>query len=196
MLKDNRRGFGLVSILLHWSSAVCVIFLFGLGLYMTGLGYYDPWYHKGPSLHISIGLLFAALLVFRLCWRLGSASPAPLPEHGRWLRRGALAVKILLYLLLFTVVASGYLVTTAEGDAPGVFGLVSVPVLIELTPANVDRAGWLHLNLSWAIILLAGVHALAALAHHFGNRDRTLLRMLKPVPPPPDSQQGDKDATT
>src|SRR5690606_15885721 len=69
MLKDSTAGYGLFTILLHWVSALLIFFLFGLGVYMTGLSYYSPWYHKGPALHISLGLVLLLLMVLRTCWR-------------------------------------------------------------------------------------------------------------------------------
>lgn len=181
MLKDRPQGFGLVTILLHWVCALIIVFLFSLGLYMTSLSYYDDWYHKAPSLHVSLGLILFLLMVLRLVWRLISRTPDPLPEHNLLIRLAASAVKIILYGLIFTVIASGYLITTAEGAAPSIFGWISFPVLVELGPERVDLAGWIHLCFAWAIIVFASLHALAALWHHFIVRDNTLKRMLKPI---------------
>src|SRR5690625_7065992 len=59
-----------------------MVVLFGLGLYMVGLSYYDPWYNRAPSLHISLGLLVLLLTLIRIVWRLAQRrNPAPLPEH-------------------------------------------------------------------------------------------------------------------
>ena len=38
--------------------------------------------------------------------------------------------------------------------------------------------GSLHNNVAWALIIIAGVHALAALFHHYVLRDGILRRML------------------
>ena len=70
MIKDHSSGFGLLSIVLHWVSALLIVVLFGLGLYMVGLSYYDPWYNRAPSLHISLGLLVLLLTLIRIVWRL------------------------------------------------------------------------------------------------------------------------------
>ena len=181
MLQDNARGFGLITIVLHWACALAIFFLFGLGIYMTGLSYYEPWYHKGPTLHVSVGLCLLLAMLARLIWRLVSRSPDPLPSHSPLVRFAASAVKIFLYALIFTVLATGYLITSAEGKSPAMFGLLEFPVLLQLNADNVDLAGWIHEIFAWAIMIVAGVHALAALAHHFIFKDRTLVRMLKPV---------------
>ena len=76
MIKDTTKNYGIISILLHWVSAVTIIFLFALGVYMTGLSYYDDWYHKGPALHISLGILLFFATLLRLVW-LWPAIPSP-----------------------------------------------------------------------------------------------------------------------
>src|SRR6187402_3658893 len=103
MLKDSASGYGLITILLHWVTAVLVIFLFSLGVYMTGLDYYSPWYHKGPALHVSLGLLLLALMIVRMLWRTGNQNPAPLPGIDARSILAANLVKVLLYLLIFTL---------------------------------------------------------------------------------------------
>lgn len=178
-LKDSRTSFGWVSIVIHWVSALAIVFLFGLGVYMRSLGYYDAWYHKGPALHISLGLLFAGLMVVRLVWRAAN----PLPDDLSANRLQNLAAKLIkwaFYLLILAVLVSGYMITTAEGEAADVFGWFAIPPLSDFSGATVDLAGKLHKYLAWLIIGLAIVHSLAALYHHFVKRDRTLIRMLKP----------------
>lgn len=62
--RNTSSRYGVFSLFLHWGSALVVFGLFGLGLWMRELSYYDPWYHPAPALHKSIGILLAiALLV-------------------------------------------------------------------------------------------------------------------------------------
>ena len=55
-LRNTASGYGLMAILLHWLVALVVFGLFTLGVWMTGLTYYDEWYKTGPYIHKSIGL--------------------------------------------------------------------------------------------------------------------------------------------
>lgn len=181
MIKDHSSGFGLLSIVLHWVSALLIVVLFGLGLYMVSLSYYDPWYNRAPSLHISLGLLVLLLTLIRIVWRLAQRrNPAPLPEHSRAVRLSSVVVQLSLYGLILAVAVTGYLMTTADGRSASLFGLIQFPSVMRLDGAGVDLAGALHYWLAWAIIVLAVLHSLAALAHHFVLRDRTLVRMLNP----------------
>lgn len=179
MLTDQADRYGLVTIVLHWLSALAVFFLFGLGVYMVELSYYDPWYHQGPALHISVGLCLLLATLFRLAWRRGGKHPGPISSHGRGTRLAAGAVKVLLYIGLVTILASGYLVTTAKGQRPELFGLLEFPVLLTLSPKGVDWAGWLHRVASWGLLFVVAGHALAALYHQIIHKDGTLARMVK-----------------
>ena len=181
MLKDAAAGYGLLTIILHWVSALLIFFLFGLGIYMTGLDYYSEWYHKGPALHVSLGLILLLLMIVRIIWRMVNKNPTVLPNHSRTTLLLAKLVKYLLYGLVFIVIASGYLITTAEGKPASLFDVIHFPVITQLGADNVDRAGLIHELLAWAIVIVAALHALAALVHHFVIRDRTLVRMLKPI---------------
>lgn len=175
--RNHYNGWGGVAIALHWVSAVTVVGMFALGLWMTSLNYYDPWYRKGPDLHRSIGVLLFITTVVRLGWRLVSPPPPPLASHKAWERLVAAAVHVLLYLLLFAIMLSGYLITTADGRAVHVFDWFSIPAT--LTGENQeDVAGAVHLLLAWSLIGLVVLHAGAALKHHFIDRDSTLRRML------------------
>lgn len=181
MLRDSARGYGLITIALHWVCTLLIIFLFGLGIYMTGLDYYSPWYHKGPALHVSLGLTLLLLMIVRVLWIFTNRKPDPLPTYSRTTLRLAVLVKYLLYLLIFIVLIAGYLITTAEGKPASWFDLIQFPSLTKLDAGNVDLAGWIHELVAWAIVIVAGLHACAALIHHFYSRDRTLVRILKPV---------------
>lgn len=180
MLKDSSTGYGLISIVIHWLSALLILFLFGLGIYMTGLGYYDDWYHKGPALHISIGLIVLLLMLVRVSWRLLNPTPAALADKPVQ-RTAAKLVKWGLYSAIFVVLISGYLITTAEGKPASLFDWIYIPSLTELGAGQVDLAGEVHEYLAWGIIALVVLHVAGALFHHFVVRDRTLVRMLKPV---------------
>ncbi|MBU3057405.1 cytochrome b [Pseudomonas indica] len=177
-LRNSSARYGLVSVLLHWLVAVAVFGLFALGFWMVGLDYYSSWYKRAPDIHKSIGILLFLLMLGRLVWRFVSPPPAALPEHDRLTRLGAKLGHGLLYLGLFGVMISGYLISTADGRGIGVFGWFEVPALISGLPEQEDVAGLIHKYLAWGLVIFAVIHALAALKHHFLDRDTTLVRML------------------
>jgi len=175
---DTASGYGVVSRLLHWGCALVVFGLFALGWWMVDLGYYDAWYQRGPALHKSVGVLLAVAIVIRVVWRLSQAGPEPVPTHGTWNRLLAWGGKMVLYLLLIVITVSGYLITTAAGDDLVVFDIVKIPAVLTGIDNLEDLAGEIHEWVAWLLVGLAALHGLAALKHHFIDRDETLRRML------------------
>jgi cytochrome b561 len=177
-LRNSSSRYGLVSILLHWGVALVVFGLFALGLWMVDLDYYDTWRKAAPDLHKSIGLTLFAVMVVRVVWRFISPPPTALSTQRRLVQWGAKFGHLFLYVGLFAVMVAGYLISTADGVGIPVFDLFEVPALISSIPDQADVAGAVHEYLAWALVIFAGLHALAALKHHFIDRDATLTRML------------------
>jgi cytochrome b561 len=134
-------------------------------------------------------VLLFLFLVLRYLWRLANPLPRPEPSLSTIERRASHAVHLFLYLLLVAVMSSGYLISTADGRSIDVFGLFAVPATLTGLPSQADVAGDVHFYLAVTLIGLAAIHALAALKHHFLDRDRTLLRMLGASRPPTHSDQ-------
>ncbi|KGT95572.1 cytochrome B561 [Erwinia typographi] len=176
--KNTSTHFGAISKLLHWLVALAVYGMFALGLWMVTLGYYDSWYHPAPELHKSIGITLFAVMILRTIWRFISPPPRPLSSYSSLTRVSAVAVHLLLYGILFAIFISGYLISTADGKPIEVFGLLSVPATLEGFGEQADLAGDIHLWLAWSVVILSVLHGLAALKHHFIDRDITLKRML------------------
>ncbi len=177
-LVNDRDNYGLIAIVLHWLVALTVYGLFGLGLWMRELGYYDTWYQLGPWWHKGIGVMLFFTLLLRLAWRLVSPRPDHLPTHKPYERRAATLVHWLLYLLMFSIMLSGYLIPTADGRALEVFDWFSIPAIISGIDGQEDIAGKVHLYLAWSIVVISLLHMLAALKHHLVDHDRSLRRML------------------
>jgi cytochrome b561 len=81
-------------------------------------------------------------------------------------------------VLLFGAFASGYLISTADNRPAPFFGLFEIPALFTAFEHQEDIAGEIHEICVWSLIILAGLHAAAALKHHLIDRDSTLRRML------------------
>lgn len=176
--KTTPETWGGLTILIHWLTALTVFGMFGLGLWMADLNLYHPWYHKAPELHKSVGILLFLLTCARLLWRLVEGKPRPLASHSHKLQMLAQTVHALLYLLLFSVMVFGYLISTADGRAVDVFNWFSVPATLQGREQQEDIAGVVHLWLAVTLISLVVLHALAAIKHHVFDKDRTLRRML------------------
>lgn len=175
--RSNRRYDGF-SVLLHWGIAGFTIGLFASGLWMVDLGYYDDWYYQAPWWHKGIGVVTASLVILRWGWQLCRNKPAELSGIPQWQQISAKAAHLLMNIAIILLFVTGYLIVTAKGDPLGVFGWFSIPSLIKDDTGWAEWAGRLHLWLGWFIIALASLHALAALKHHFIDKDATLKRMF------------------
>lgn len=178
-LRNHPQGYGVVAIGLHWLVAVVVVGMFILGVWMTGLDYYHEWYKRGPDIHRSIGILLFFVLMFRIYWRITNVRPQDEPGTGPVQKKLAHSVHLFLYFMLLAMMVSGYLISTADGRGIDVFGWFEVPAIPPLDIENLeDKAGDVHWYLALVLAGFTGLHALAALKHHFIDKDRTLAKML------------------
>ncbi len=165
------------SIALHWLVAALLVATFPLGLYMTGLPL-SPRKLQLFSYHKWIGVTIFALAWLRLAWRLRHAPP-PLPAAmPRWQQRAAHAVHGLLYALLIAIPLSGWLYSSASGVPTVYLGLWQLPDVVDRDKALADALRGVHRSLNWTLAALVALHVLAALKHHFVDRDGLLHRML------------------
>jgi cytochrome b561 len=125
--------------------------------------------------HYALGLAVFALLWLRVALRL--RGPLPTPDLAGWQRGLAAGVHLLLYLFMATMPLLGWALVSAEGKLPDWFGL-ALPPLLAPDDALAERLEEWHETLGVAGYWLIGLHAAAALYHHYGRRDATLRRML------------------
>ncbi len=193
MIRDSRQGWGWLSRLFHWLMALLVFGMLGLGFYMVRVEtdlvdrYLQIQWHK------SFGFTIFVLAGLRLVWRWLSPEHPQLPaDTPVWQGRAARTSHVLLYALMFALPLTGWLMATAsplnDPDAfpfqmPNlVFGLFDLP-----DPFSKGRESlrvlfhWLHLGTAILLASLLLVHVLAALKHHFIDRDAVLRRMFTGV---------------
>ena len=115
---------------------------------------------------------------------LAGRTPAIVPPLQRMQRAAAGLVHLALYALMLAMPVLGWLLLSAEGDLPSLLGW-PLPALIG---ADEGRAEWLERTHEWIGIAgywLVGLHAAAALLHHYVMRDNTLLRIMPRRPASP-----------
>ena len=174
-VRDNAAGYGLATRVVHWLMAVAIVGMYALGLWMVDLNYYSPYYRSAPDLHRSVGMLLLFLLVVRFAWRLANGKPDD-SELSSAERFAARIVHWGFYPLLFALMVTGYLQSTADGRPIEVFDWFSVPALIH-NKGMEKTAGEIHEWLANVTMLLVIVHAAASLKHHFYDRSGVLKRM-------------------
>lgn len=181
MLKNSERQYGLITRLFHWVVALLLMGLFGLGWYMTGLTYYDPWYHESIDLHKALGVVTSVLILGRIAWALLDKKPGYPAGLKSWEIKAADIVHVVLYLLMIAIPVSGYLISTAQGHGVSMFGLFDIPALLPAAEGREEIAGQVHYFLafggSWIVLLHVG----AALKHNLIDRTDVLGRMVGKV---------------
>ncbi|CCQ11559.1 Cytochrome B561 [Pseudoalteromonas luteoviolacea B = ATCC 29581] len=175
-MKNTTHTYGWVAIALHWVSAVVVIGLFACGWWMVDLNYYSDWYKTAPFLHKSTGVLLFGLILFRLMWKVTNVSPSKIGNALE--KRVASIAHAILYLLLLLICITGYLISTADGRGIEVFSWFTLPSFGAWFDKQADIAGLVHQYAAYALMGLVLLHVIAALKHHFINKDNTLKRML------------------
>ncbi|MEQ8231574.1 MAG: cytochrome b [Gammaproteobacteria bacterium] len=177
-VRNDTAAYGLVTKLLHWATALLIIGLIWLGWWMVDLSYFDRWYQDSLALHRAFGLLVFVLGVATLAWRAVSPSPAAVATLKPWEKWLGTAMHHLLFLMVFAIPASGYLISTSAGQAIDVFGWFEVPALVKVDSGLRDLAIEVHYYLAYTTAALVLMHAGAALKHQFIDRDGTLARMI------------------
>ncbi len=180
MWRSGRDHYGLVSIGFHWTIALGMTGLVGLGAWMVGLTYYDPWYNDSLALHKAIGVVILGLALAKFGWRLVDGKPRYGPEVRPHERAAATAMHWVLNGLMVLLPVTGYLISTSEGTGIDIFGLGDVPAFFDVSTTTRDVAIDLHYYLAYGGIALVGLHAGAALKHTLIDRGSTLIRMLVP----------------
>lgn len=137
----------------------------------------SPQKLKLYSYHKWLGVTIFALVALRLLVRW-CLPPPPLLSAPAWQMKLAQGVHHSLYLLMFAVPLTGWLMSSAKGFQTVWFGVLPIPDLLDKDEALGKFLKKIHEQLSWGLVLLAILHAGAALKHHFRDRDATLARML------------------
>jgi cytochrome b561/polyisoprenoid-binding protein YceI len=169
---DGQARYSAVAIWLHWLIAAALAFQIGLGFAMpkdaSGIAAYQ--------LHKSVGITILLLTAARLAWRLAKRPPPPV--GGGWTRVLAQSVHAGFYAVLILAPLSGWLlVSTAPVSVPTVlFDVVPLPHLP--APSGMHSASEAaHEFLSWVALGLFALHVAGALRHQFILRHRLLERM-------------------
>jgi len=179
-LPDGRlwRGrFDGLTRLLHWLTVAIVTFQLASGLSFDALEG-TPSFPLLLMLHRTAGVALWLITLLRLYWRSSFATfppfPVGLPHLMQW---AAKLTEYALYGLLLLQPLSGLADTLLRGRPFALF-LWTIPKLL---PRQIEWslfAHHLHEWGVWALMGVAGLHALAALFHHLVLKDDVLKAML------------------
>ncbi len=174
-ITNSNDRYGIITILLHWVVATLMIGLIILGLWMVQLPVsleklrFYGW-------HKEYGFMVLGLAIIRIIWRLSNITPTlPIPY---WQELAARSVHWIFYGFMFALPITGWLITSAAGLPASFFGLITLPNLVPPSEEVRQLFQEVHEWLSYALIAFIGLHAAAALKHHFIDKDNILRRMF------------------
>ena len=175
--ESSASRYGTFTISLHW-----LMLLLFVGVYGT-IDLREA-FEKGSDLrealktwHFMLGMLVFVLVWLRLAVRLSESAPAIQPEPPALQQHTAKLLHLALYALMIGMPLTGWLMLSAAGKPIPFFGL-ELPSLIGENKALAKQIKELHETVGTIGYFLIGLHAAAALYHHYIVRDNTLMRIL------------------
>lgn len=173
---NSAQSYDAVTRFFHWTVLVVLLIEFPIAWAM-------PDIHKDTrpdgliAWHLFFGALLLLLIALRLLWRLTHAAPPPEPMP-RWQELAAKAAHGGLYLGLIAMPLLGWANASSRGWDVKMLGIVPLPALAPTGSSWGHEAGDIHQTVAIALLVLIGLHVLAALYHHWIQHDGTLRRML------------------
>lgn len=162
------------TIRLHWLTAGLVVALWLLGQTID-------WFPRGAprvfarSAHISIGALLACVFLYRIWWRLSGGVHLAAAGTGA-LKTLARSMHMALYACVLATVVLGIANTWVRGD--NLFYLFKIPAFDPGNKALRAAVEDYHADAANLLLILAGLHAAAGLAHQYVLKVDVLSRMF------------------
>jgi cytochrome b561 len=178
MLKVANERYHALSIGAHWLTLALLVAVYALielrGIFPKGS---DPR-EAMKAWHFMLGMTVFGLVGIRLVLRLMFRAPPVTPMPPAWQRWLATAMYVALYAFLITMPLLGWLALSADGKPIPFFGL-QLPALTAPNDALAERLEDIHETIGTIGYWLVGLHAAAALFHHYFLRDDPLGGLLR-----------------
>ena len=176
-VRNTTYRWGVLSQLFHWLIVALVI----LQVTLASLADELPAGAKKLALlarHKSVGITILMLVILRLLWRELNPKPLLPTTLKPYERVLAHSTHALLYLLLFAMPLSGWMMSSARGFPVSWFGFFTLPDLVPKNKSLYEALLITHGTLAGVLAVVVTLHVAAALKHHFWLRDDVLRRML------------------
>jgi cytochrome b561 len=175
--RNSTGRYGSLSIGLHWVMLLLLIAVFACielrELFPKGS---DPR-EALKTWHYMLGLSVFALVSLRLAVHIIGPIPDIVPDPPKWQKIFARVMHLALYAFMIGMPLAGWLILSAAGKPIPFFGLY-LPALISENKPLAKALAEIHKTIGTAGYFLIGLHAAAALFHHYIVRDNTLRRIL------------------
>lgn len=176
MSHDDTHNYNPVSRVFHWLVAVLILGLIPVGFYMEQMSS-SPLKFEIYGWHKSLGISVLLLAFLRVGWKIYKKPPSSLTTHKCWEKLLSKTIHIVLYIAIFVMPLSGWVMSNSGGYAVQFFGLFEMPKLVEKDKFISDLARSVHEIAGFVVMGCVGFHVVGALKHHYSDKDATLTRM-------------------
>lgn len=173
----SRNRYAPVSIFLHWAMFLLITAAYACILLRENFPRGSDMRDGLKTWHFMLGLTVLALFLIRIAARLLSTNPAITPQPPAWQMNLSKGVHLALYAFMIAMPLLGWTLLSAEGKSIPFYGLDLFP-LVGPSEALADQVKEWHETIGTIGYFLIGLHAFAALVHHYYFKDDTLKRML------------------
>lgn len=174
--KSSKAGHGWLAVAFHWLMLVLIVAVYATMELKSIFPRKSPGRESMAMWHYMLGLSVFFLVWLRLLNRLAGATPAIEPALPAWQAVSAGVVKWALYILMIGLPLLGWLTLSARGTLVPFFG-IELPALIAKSEGLAKQFKDIHETGATVGYFLVGLHAAAALFHHYFKRDNTLRMM-------------------
>lgn len=176
-IQNTPERWGAVAQSLHWTMAALIPVQIALGIVAESYPL-SPAKLEWFMWHKSVGILLLMLVSFRLGWRLANPTPELPSNMSNNERRLAKLSHTLLYVFMFAMPLSGWVINSAANIPFRVFGIVPLPDIVAPDETVQIIATGVHIVCVTLLAALIGLHIAAAIRHDFVKKDDVLRRML------------------
>lgn len=178
MLRNTDKSYGSIAKFFHWTVALLVIVMIIMGI---SFGYLPKNTFRSflMQIHKSLGVTILILMVLRLLWHLISKRPKLPSDTKIWELHVIQWTHALLYATVIAMPITGILMSRAAGYPVHFWWFATLR--LNWIPKSQTLSHIMHTShtvLAWVIGVLIVLHGLAALKHHFINKDNVLNSMM------------------
>lgn len=172
-----RQRYSKLSIALHWAMFLLVVAVYSCMLLRENYPQGSAMREGLKTWHFMLGLLVFLLVLFRIAVRVLGTKPPITPEPPAWQLLFAKLIHVALYGFMLGMPIAGWVILSASGKIIPFFGL-ELPPLVGQSKALAGQVKEMHETVATIGYFLIGLHAFAALFHHYVAKDDTLQRMI------------------
>lgn len=174
-VNDTSNGYGWISIVLHWLTAIVVLTMFVIGTMSQGAAREESL--ALVHLHTTIGMTAYVLLWGRIVWRFAVGHPGPLPKQGIAFFTIGKYFHFVLLTTIAVMLLSGPLLVWSGGEAIHVFA-ATIPSPVDKLPRVQHALRAVHGYTASFILAAMILHVLAVFKHTVLNRDGTFDKIM------------------